>query len=112
MASGVPPKRAGRDEFSPKVRAQLEARASSTCSLCGELTTGPGAASPSAVARTGIAAHITAAAPRGPRYDISLTREQRRDISNGIWTCSHHGRIVDSDHEAYSVEQLRAAKGA
>ena len=60
----------------------------------------------------GVAAHITAAAPGGPRYDPSLTPEQRRDQSNGIWLCQTHGKLVDSDSEHFTVEMLREWKGA
>jgi hypothetical protein len=58
----------------------------------------------------GIAAHITAAAPEGPRYDPTLTPEQRRDASNGLWCCTHHGRLIDADAEQYPVELLRQWK--
>lgn len=44
---------------------------------------------------------------RGPRYDPSLTPEQRSSIDNGIWMCRSHGALIDSDHTIYSVEQLK-----
>jgi hypothetical protein len=58
----------------------------------------------------GVAAHITAAAPGGPRHDASLTREQRAGASNGIWLCQTHAKLVDSDGVHFSVEKLRAWK--
>lgn len=58
----------------------------------------------------GEAAHITAAAAGGPRYDARLTREERRSIENGIWMCRHHARLVDTDEDNYSAETLRLWK--
>lgn len=55
----------------------------------------------------GKAAHITAAAKGGPRYDPSLTREERRSIQNGIWLCAVHADLVDKDEAAFSVTLLR-----
>jgi hypothetical protein len=60
----------------------------------------------------GIAAHITAAAKRGPRYDPSLTPGQRRHQSNGIWLCEIHGKQVDADEQHFTVETLREWKKA
>jgi hypothetical protein len=42
----------------------------------------------------GVAAHITAAAPNGPRYDPSLTSAQRRRHLNGIWLCRLRGTLA------------------
>ena len=55
----------------------------------------------------GEAAHISAAAPGGPRYDPALTPEQRKDINNAIWLCSTCADIVDKDFRNYSVATLR-----
>ena len=57
----------------------------------------------------GVAAHITAAAPGGPRYDTSLTSEQRKSAANGIWLCAVHARVVDSDPK-YTVQVLHQWK--
>jgi hypothetical protein len=58
----------------------------------------------------GVASHITAAAPGGPRYDPNLTSDERRHQSNGIWLCQTHGKLVDSDSEHFTVEKLREWK--
>jgi hypothetical protein len=65
----------------------------------------------------GEAAHISAAAPGGKRYDSSLTPEERRAPSNGIWLCelcakrgtSHAPRAVRTlrDHRMYGGRQLQ-----
>jgi hypothetical protein len=60
----------------------------------------------------GVAAHITAASPDGPRYEPTLTAEQRRSAENGIWLCQTDGKLVDSDSVRYTVESLRAWKVA
>ncbi|MBS3652561.1 hypothetical protein KEU06_28695 [Pseudaminobacter sp. 19-2017] len=58
----------------------------------------------------GEAAHITAASPGGPRYDASLSSEERRSFSNGIWLCRDHAHQVDHDEEHFTVELLRQWK--
>ncbi|MBN8466188.1 hypothetical protein JYJ95_06670 [Corallococcus exiguus] len=55
----------------------------------------------------GRAAHITAAAKNGPRHDDTLTPEQRSGFDNGIWMCTAHAEIVDSDEVNYSVKTLK-----
>ena len=57
-----------------------------------------------------MAAHITAAAPGGPRYDASLTPSQRRSPENGIHMCPTHGTLVDRDDAVFPVELVRAWK--
>ena len=54
----------------------------------------------------GVAAHIAAAAPGGPRYDPTMTSENRRNHKNGIWLCSTHATLVDSDELNFTVEEL------
>ena len=36
-----------------------------------------------------------------------MTKEERRDIHNGIWMCRHHGNLVDADYTEYSSDTLR-----
>lgn len=58
----------------------------------------------------GEAAHITAAAPGGKRHDPSLTQEERRAASNGIWLCELCAKLIDTDEERFTVEHLRRWK--
>lgn len=58
----------------------------------------------------GIAAHITAASPGGPRYDETLTTEQRTHIDNAIWLCSNCATLIDKDENRYPVELLNEWK--
>lgn len=98
-----------RDDFPQSVKRTLAERVGWKCSFlgCNQTTVGPDSGDTNGRINNGIAAHITAAAPGGPRYDPSLTPEQRSSIDNGIWMCRSHGALIDSDHTIYSVEQLK-----
>ena len=98
-----------RDNFSLEIKRKLAARAGNKCSICEKTTSGPGS-TPDSTLSDGIAAHITAASPRGPRFDATLSTEQRISMENGIWACTKHGREIDSDANNYSVELLRGLK--
>ena len=58
----------------------------------------------------GEAAHICAAAPGGPRYDLNMTSEARRSAENGIWLCRLHARAIDSKDPKFTVALLREWK--
>jgi hypothetical protein len=100
-----------RDDFNARTIDQLAKRAGTVCSNpgCGRPTFGA-AQTHDGVVNVGVASHITAAAPGGPRYDPSLTSEQRRHQSNGIWLCQIHGKAVDDDSGHFTVEMLREWK--
>lgn len=100
-----------RDDFSKATIERLAKRAGYLCSNphC-RLPTIGAAPSHEGVVNIRIAAHITAAAPGGPRYDASLTSEQRRHHSNGIWLCQTDGKLVDSDEVHFTVAVLREWK--
>lgn len=110
MTSTTP--KAQRDDFTDKTRLALASRVGYLCSnpQCQTATVGPSEDRKSGIARTGDAAHITAASPNGPRYDSSLTPSQRSDEENGIWLCKQHASLVDSNHSRYSVDLLKAWK--
>lgn len=95
-----------RDEFTKEIVRTLQERVGNRCSnpKCRCITSGPNHA-PEKATRIGVAAHITAAAPGGPRYDPSFTPEQRSSISNGIWLCQNCSKLVDSDPKIY-LERL------
>lgn len=100
-----------RDEFNQDTKLILAHRANLTCSNpdCGATTGGP-QLDPSKALNIGVAAHITAAAPGGARYDESLTPEQRGSSENGIWLCQNCAKLVDNDSTAYPTEVVRAWK--
>lgn len=58
----------------------------------------------------GEASHITAAAPGGPRYDPTLTSEERKSPENGIWLCKDHAKAVDSKDPYFTVQLLKEWK--
>jgi hypothetical protein len=63
------------------------------------------------VLNAGVAAHITAASPGGPRYDPTLTPEERRHPRNAIWLCQTCGKLIDNDQTKFTEEELRHWKG-
>jgi Zn-finger protein len=77
---------------------------------CRKLTSGP-RSDPNKSVRIGVAAHITAASPGGPRYDKSLSQRERSSAANGIWLCQNCAKLVDNDAVQYTVELLRSWKG-
>jgi len=101
-----------RDDFSGGVKSFLAARAGFRCSKpdCRALTIGPSAEDIDARTSIGVASHITAASPGGPRFDSTLTSEERRSIKNGIWMCQTHGKEIDDDKVSFSADILRAWK--
>jgi hypothetical protein len=100
-----------RDEFSLAVQRTLAQRVAGNCSNpdCQIATSGPHDAADRAV-NIGVAAHVTAASPNGPRYKPALTPEERRSPDNGIWLCQNCAKLVDNDTAKYPVDVLRTWK--
>ena len=100
-----------RDNFYEPTKRALRLRVGYRCSnpQCKTLTVGP-SSQPHETINIGEASHITAAAPGGARYDPTITPQERRNISNGIWLCRKCAKIVDDDPNTYSVELLREWK--
>jgi hypothetical protein len=100
-----------RDDFTQTTKDLIAKRAGYLCSNpeCRCSTVGA-ARGHEGIVMLGVAAHITAASPGGPRFDPLLTPEQRRHQLNGIWLCQNHGKLVDSDSAQFTVESLRQWK--
>jgi hypothetical protein len=100
-----------RDDFLAATKRTLAARVGHRCSNpgCMRPTSGPALDDARAV-NVGQAAHITAAAPGGKRYDSSLTPEERRAEANGIWLCDLCAGLIDEDEKRFTVELLRRWK--
>ena len=100
-----------RDDFSLSVKDTLAKRVAQRCSRpeCRQVTSGP-QEEPGKAINVGVASHITAASPGGPRYDESLTPERRQAIENGIWLCQTCAKLIDNDPLRYSCEVLHQWK--
>jgi hypothetical protein len=100
-----------RDDFTKETIETLAKRVGNRCSNpgCRFLTSGP-STNPLKAVNVGVAAHITAAAKGGPRYEPSLTPDQRKSIGNGIWLCQKCAKLVDNDPLRYTVASLQAWK--
>ncbi|MEY4581703.1 MAG: hypothetical protein RL701_6406, partial [Pseudomonadota bacterium] len=105
------PAKSNRDDFPATTRNRIARLAGYRCSY-------PGCRRPTIGATSdgtneidiGIAAHICAAAPGGPRFDGSMTPDERKSAENGIWLCSVHSKVIDSRDSQYTVEVLRGWK--
>ncbi|MDC0669782.1 hypothetical protein [Nannocystis radixulma] len=96
-----------RDDFSEMIKRGIAQRARNQCSnpKCRASTSGPHTEDDKAI-NVGVAAHITAAAAGGPRYDSSLTAVHRSSASNAIWLCQTCAKLIDSDVVQFSKEIL------
>jgi len=100
-----------RDEFGDDVKRVIAARAGVRCSNphCYALTSGP-QDDPTKALNVGVAAHITSAAPGGPRHNSVLTSEERRSPENAIWLCQTCAKLVDNDPSKFPEKLLQAWK--
>jgi WD40 repeat protein len=100
-----------RDDFPKNVVDALGKRAGFLCSnpVCRRSTIGPQKGGAGAV-NLGVAAHITAASPGGPRYDASLSTEERSSSTNGLWACQGCAKHIDSHDPRHTVAVLKEWK--
>jgi hypothetical protein len=96
-----------RHDFTQIVKRTLANRVNLHCSnpSCDATTSGP-QSDPSKSINVGVAAHISAASPGGPRFDPDMTEKDRRGVSNGIWLCETCAKLIDCDLPEYSRELL------
>ena len=100
-----------RDNFTEATKNKLGKQVSWHCSR-------PGCVAPTisatedgdGVITLGRAAHITAAARGGPRYDARLTRAERKSTNNGIWLCGDCANVIDADDAPYTEQTIREWK--
>lgn len=100
-----------RDDFSLRIKNILAKRVAYICSNpnCNNPTVGPSSTETKTI-NIGVAAHICAAAPGGPRYDNEMTSEERSSVDNGIWLCQNCSKLIDSDVKNYPIELLKEWK--
>lgn len=96
-----------RDDFTSTTKEILAKRVGFHCSnpSCRTLTCGPRSEKNKFVS-IGVAAHVSAAAENGPRYNQNITSETRSSIENGIWLCQNCAKLVDNDPNKYSTNLL------
>lgn len=82
-------------------RKKLWGYAGARCSICR-----------ADASENGVEAHIHARSQGGPRWDASLSSDQREGYGNRILLCPNCHDIVDSDAEKWTADQLRKAKAA
>jgi hypothetical protein len=100
-----------RDDFPARTKDALAKRVNLLCSNpgCGKATSGPHS-DPARALNIGVAAHITAASPGGPRYHEAATVQDRSSFQNGIWLCQSCAKLVDNDPESFTVALLHRWK--
>ena len=108
---GKPGRGTQRDDFNKTTRDALARRVALRCSNpdCRKPTSGP-RKNPAKAVDVGVAAHICAAASGGPRYDPSMTPEQRSSIANAIWLCQTCAKLIDNDEQRYRAGLLEQWK--
>lgn len=96
-----------RDEFPTRIKEELAKRVGFLCSnpACRQPTSGP-QSEPSGSVNIGVAAHITAASPGGPRFNDELPSTERQSAINGIWLCQTCAKLIDSDISKYTKQKL------
>lgn len=102
-----------RENFNGDTIQHLKTRAGHVCSFpgCNTPTSGPSEESATQTANTGVAAHICAASQgKGARRRLDVSKfdvNLLSDYSNGIWMCSTHAKLIDTDEVRFTVEMLR-----
>ena len=101
-----------RDGFLLSVRDTIAKKSGYICAYpdCKKMTVSGSADRQSGITVLGVAAHITAASKKGPRYDKDMSHEERKSESNGIWTCQNHGKFIDDNTSKCTVNELRRWK--
>jgi hypothetical protein len=102
-----------RDDFSAATKELLAKRVGFRCSNpeCRQPTSGP-QVDPRGAVNVGVAAHISAASPGGPRYEADLSAEQRCDSTNRVWLCQTCAKLVDNDSLRFTRVVLERWKRA
>ena len=101
-----------RHNFSPDTKEVLAQRSGYMCSFpgCGRATVGPNLACTDQSASVGMACHIYCATPglKAKRLHPNPSDESLSDISNGIWMCYTHGKLIDTDDRRFTADHLKA----
>lgn len=97
-----------REEFPARIRHQIEKKSAYRCSnpMCLKVVIGP-SHDFQKVINMGVVSHISAASPRGPRYDPTISTKTRTSEENGLLLCRYCAALVDADDVAYPPALLR-----
>lgn len=95
------------NRFTKKTKEVLSKRAGLLCSNpdCGVKTVGPHI-DEDKVLSVGEAAHIRGANVGSARYDASMSSNERKLVTNGIWLCRKCAKIIDSEPSVYTTDIL------
>lgn len=101
-----------RDDFTQKTKDILAKRVGYICSNpnCMRMTVGPKQGEADSALSLGQAAHITAASVGGPKYDKTLTTQERKSVNNGLWLCYSCATLIDRGELYYTKELLHSWK--
>lgn len=97
-----------RDDFTSTTKSKIASRVGYRCSApnCRRSTSRPDPVNTSEAINQGVAAHIHAASPGGPRFDKIMSTEQRKAAENGIWLCQNCAKVIDSSEDAFPASLL------
>lgn len=103
-----------RKDFLLKDKIKLAQRAGYICSFpsCDVVTIAPSEEGDNKTSSVGMACHIFAASDgiNAKRINLEMTDEQLSDISNGIWMCYTHGKLIDTDENRFTADLLKEWK--
>ena len=96
-----------RHDFTQSTKQAVAKRVAYRCSnpTCHAQTIGPHSESTRFV-NIGVASHITAASPGGPRFDGRLSQAERSAGDNCIWLCQLCAKLIDSDEAQYTIKTI------
>ena len=103
-----------RKDFSKAVKEKLAQRSGYICSYpsCERLTIGPNEEGIHKLGSVGMACHIYSASPglNAKRTNPNLSDKEVSHISNGIWMCYLHGKLIDTDEVRFTPALLQGWK--
>lgn len=99
-----------RDDFRQKVKNDIAKHVNYRCSNPNCRVPTVSKTKHGGTSSIGEVAHICAASPGGPRYDSSMTSEERKSIENALWLCSNCATEIDRDEQRYTVSILKQWK--
>ncbi len=102
-----------RDNFPSSVIETLKKRAAYICSNpdCNVMTVGPSQLNDEQIVYIWRAAHICAASKNWPRYEESMTEDERSWLNNAIFLCSNCADMIDDNKWIdFSISKLQEWK--